>query len=194
MFVKLWILPELVGKYFTKPGEISKDSPDSDIAITNSPTTDLELDGDPLDYVFDDLYSVSDSRVVDVDICSSGDLSFASSSSLQDDDKTGITATTSNYDVAANTSMCDLNSNSPMISVDNHVHQDQTTDSQATLDSNDDSTVDGPWCYCQEDKPDEPMVICESEHWLIWWFHLCLNLTLEQLPPDDWFCQDCTGL
>lgn len=193
MFVKSFIHPELVGKYFTMPGEISEDSPDSDAAIANSPTTDLELNGDPLDDIFDDLHSVNDSEVVHVDICSSGDLSFASNSSLQEDDDTGITSAVSNYDAAADTSVCDLNSNSPMISVDNHVHQDQTTDSQATLASNDDSSDDGAWCYCQEDKPDEPMVICESEHYLIQWFHLsCLNLTLEQLPPGDWFCPDCT--
>ena len=108
MFVKSCSLPELVGKYFTKPGEISEDSPDSDVAIANSPTTDLELNGDPLDDVFDDLYSVNDSEVVDVDICFSGDLSFASSTLLQEDDDTSITATVSNYDAAANTSMCDL--------------------------------------------------------------------------------------
>ena len=100
MFVKSFILPELVGSYFTKPGEISEDSPDSDV---DSPTTDLELNGDPLDDVFDDLHLVNDSEVVDVDICSSGDLSFASSSSLQDDDDTGITSAVSNYDAAANT-------------------------------------------------------------------------------------------
>ena len=105
------------------------------------------------------MHLVNDSEVVDVDICSSGDLSVASSSSLQEDDDTSITATVSNNDAAANTSMCDLNSISPMISVDNRVHQDQTTNSQATLASNDDSSNDGPWCYCQEDKPDKPMVI-----------------------------------
>jgi len=185
----------LVGKYFTKPGEISEDSPDSDVSIANSPTTDLELNGDPLDDVFDDLHSINDNQVVDVNICSPGDLRFASSSSLQEDSDTSITATTSNYDFAANTSMRDLHSNSPMISVDNHVHQEQTTDHdiQVTLDSNNDSTDDGPWCYYHEDKPNEPMVIDESEHCLIRWFHLlCLNLTLEQLPPGDWFCPDCT--
>ena len=82
--------------------------------------------------------------MVDVDICSSGDLPLASSSSLQENGDTGITAITSSYDLAISTSMCDLNSNSPVVSVDDHMHQDQTTDSHATLDSNDDNTYDGP--------------------------------------------------
>ena len=185
-FVKSYILPELVGKYYTKPAEISEESLDSDVAIVHSPITNLD---DPLDDVFDDLHSVDDSQVVDVDIRSSGDLPLTSNSSLQEDGDIDITAIVSSYDLAANTSMCDLSSNSPVVSVDD---QDQTTDSQTTLDSNSDSTDDGPWCYCQEDKPDKPMVICESKHCLIQWFHLCLNLTLEQLPPGDCFCPHCT--
>ena len=128
----------------------------------------IEVDGDSLDDVCDDLHSINDSQVVDVDICLSGGLPFASSASLH----RMVTLALLQLQASANTSIYDLNSNSPIISVDNHVHQDQTIDSQATLDFNNDSTDNGPWCYCQKDKPDELMVICESGHCLIRWFHL----------------------
>ena len=105
-FVKLCILPELLGKYFTKPAEISENSPDSDVVIANSPTTDMEILDDPLDDIFNDLHSVDDNQGVDDDICSSVDSPLASSSSLQEDGDTGITETMSTYDVHVNTLMC----------------------------------------------------------------------------------------
>ena len=74
--VKLCILPELVGKYFTKPAKNSGDLSDSDVATTNGPTTDLEEAEDTLD----DTHSVDDSQVVVVDNICSGDASLFSRS------------------------------------------------------------------------------------------------------------------
>ena len=48
-----------------------------------------------------------------------------------------------------------------MVSVDDHIHQDH---SKETLDSDNGSIDNGLRCYCQENKPDKPMVICVSEH------------------------------
>ena len=55
---------------------------------------------------------------------------------------------------------CDLSSNSPVVSFDYHMHQNQITDSQLQCIL----MVHGVTaCY----KTDETMVICESEHYLI---------------------------
>ena len=76
------------------------------------------------------------------------------------------------------------------------MHHDHTTNHnpyRTNNDDNSDSSNDGPWCYCEEDKPEEPMVMCDSKSCLIQWFHLSrLKLTLEQLPAGEWFCPDCT--
>ena len=161
-FVKLCILPELVGKYFTKPAKNSGDLSDSDVATTNGPTTDLEDAEDTLD----DRHSVDDSQVVVVDDICSGDASLLSSHDLEVDvlGDTCVTVT--------------AQGTSSTINVDSHMHHDHTINHdlyQANNVNNIDSN-DGPWCYCKEDKPEGPMVMCDSESCLIQWFHLsCLK-------------------
>ena len=78
--------------------------------------------------------------------------------------------------------------------VDTDDHQDQTTFGLSKNDLDTSLENDGPWCYCQEDRPDlDQMVGCDNQDCPIQWFHLsCLNLTVEQLPSGDWFCPECS--
>ena len=127
------ILPELVGKYFTKPAKISGDLSNSDVATTNGLTNDLKHTEDALD----DMHLVDDSQVVmNGDICS-GDVPLLSSHDLEVEvlGDTCVTVTTHSTS-----------------STDSRIHHDHTTQYQADDDSNSDSSNDGPWCYCKEDN------------------------------------------
>ena len=165
-FVKACILPEIVGKYFTKPAKLSDDLDVASSSIVNQ-TVDNNHPS-PSDDTPSGLCVVNDSHPADLN---------AESPALE-------------LDIAiVDTSLYDLDSDSPVAGTDDD--QDQMT-LRVNEDDLDSTSQDGPWCYCQQDRTDQ-MVGCDNKDCLIQWFHLpCLNLTVEQLPFGDWFCPECS--
>jgi len=142
IFVKTCILPELVGKYFTKPSSDLDGSSNSnaDVQPLHNPLSLADdIEDNVEDFSLDEASDLLGSTITDANVTTGG-ISQCTNSSLADDDQ-----------------------------------HDQASSGVAVDDLN--SSQDGIWCYCQENKQDE-MVGCDNEDCPIQWFHLsCLNLT-----------------
>ena len=55
-----------------------------------------------------------------------------------------------------------------------------------------DGTAGDSWCYCRRGESIDHMIGCDNDACLIQWFHLsCLHLTVEQVPKGKWLCPEC---
>ena len=176
-FVKCCILPELVGKYLTKPS----DSPSGLDDATSSSTADSQ----PLiTSVACDSHATNDNMDDFTSDDGTGDFPGSSISLVVGDD------TTAGY--SYNSSMAEDNQEDlETVEDDLCVHSSQDDDLNTSQDDDLNTSQDGLWCYCQQYR-DDKMVGYDNDNCSIQWFHLsCLNLTVEQLPSGDWFCPDC---
>lgn len=186
-FIKSCILPELVGKWFTKPTEPSSDPGTADILDdpeeSHSSDTVHNVTADVDDF---EEHTCSTSTHID-----NGFIDFASQ--VVGDSLTVIDSRPVDTDIAddtANTSIADTTCNQQETG---HVSDNAQ---QGTSHISDNASASVPtsalWCYCQQDKPEESMVGCDNPTCRIEWFHLsCLRLTVGQLPKGKWFCPDC---
>ena len=161
-FAKLCVLPELVGKYFTKSSD-DLDGPSSSVADVQALTTS----------VADDNHAANDNMDGFTSDDTTGDLHDSSNSVVGDD--------VTNY---VDGSVAEDNQQDLDIDRDNSsMHTSQDDDLNSTQ---------GLWCYCQENKGDEMVGCDNDDCPIQWFHLSCLNLTMEQLPSGDWFCPGCS--
>ena len=178
-FIKVGILPELVGHWYTKSrvvtsvanGDDSGTSGSTVEAVPSSSTTTISVSTVPVqgqqissDVVSDDLQHDMTDVLHDMQVDQQED----STDNIREDNQ----------------------------DTEEDLHEDDSDTTQDirrdTEEENSDDDADEKWCYCRRDESFDSMIGCDSEDCLYKWFHLsCLHITPEQVPKGKWYCPDC---
>ena len=80
---------------------------------------------------------------------------------------------------------------SATVTIDILTNTQDSLQTPAAEDADQDSEDDALWCYCQRNIQEE-LVGCDNPNCKIEWYHLsCLQLKLSQLSKDKWYCPEC---
>ena len=164
-FIKLGILPELVGRWYTKQS-LQSDEPSSIQSSSAQSSSTLP----------------SSTQSSSTQSLSSQSSSTQSSSTLPS--STQLSSTQLLSSSSSQPESCQHPCGKQMLN-------DSNEQSMSLQDNTDEATGDS-WCYCRKSESIDHMIGCDNAACLIQWFHLsCLHLTLEQVPKGKWLCPEC---
>ena len=175
-FYKYSILPELLGKWYTKQPVL----PSSKGVMPTDSSATLAGDDTALSTNSDILAPATSHMSTTVPLVSNSSDTAPINTSTQtvfdEITPTGISRSTLTFSDSVATSSLDTSSTSPC---DNAVSTYVDTSSVQL------------WCYCrQPDDSSEDMIACDYPSCTIEWFHMsCLRL--HSFPKGKWYCPDC---
>ena len=201
-FIKLALLPELVGKWFSRhtvatsitltdqaPSSSNDNPPTTSSSNDNPPTTSSSNDNPP---------TTSSNNDSPPTTSSSNDSPPITSTS---NDSPPITSTSNDSPPITSTSNDSLPTTSS--SNDNPPTTSLSIDSPPTTSSSDNTCTTTPgtfdtcdsnevWCFCKQGESYGDMIGCDNPQCTIQWFHLsCLKLEQHQIPKGKWYCPLC---
>ena len=197
-FVKLALLPELVGKWFSRQTvytSITQTDPTPSTSNDSAPTTSISNDSAPTTSTSNDSAPTTSTSNDSAPTTSRSNDSAPTTSTSND----SVPTTSTSNDSAPTTSTSNDIALAIPASNDCGAPTTSTSDNtwtiMATVSTTDDSTCNTDtevWCFCKQDESYGDMIGCDNPECTIQWFHLtCLKLGQHQVPRGKWYCPLC---